>query len=69
MTAEADGARAVDAVQRTFGALRGLVNCAGVAVSVRVLGRDGVHDLDTFMRVLRIPPNDYRHRFAEHPMN
>ena len=23
----------------------------------------------SFMRVLRIPPNDYRHRFAEHPMN
>jgi transcriptional regulator GlxA family with amidase domain len=23
----------------------------------------------SFMRVLRIPPNDYRHRFAEQPMN
>jgi NAD(P)-dependent dehydrogenase (short-subunit alcohol dehydrogenase family) len=54
VTSEADAARAVDTVQRSFGGVRGLVNCAGVAVSVRVLGRDGVHDLDTFMRVLRI---------------
>lgn len=23
----------------------------------------------SFMRILRIPPNDYRHRFAEQPMN
>ena len=37
-----------------FGALRGLVNCAGIAVSQRVLGRDGVHELDTFQRVLAV---------------
>jgi NAD(P)-dependent dehydrogenase (short-subunit alcohol dehydrogenase family) len=54
VTSETDAARAVQTAQRSFGGLRGLVNCAGVAVSVRVLGRDGVHDLDTFMRVLRV---------------
>jgi NAD(P)-dependent dehydrogenase (short-subunit alcohol dehydrogenase family) len=54
VTSEADAARAVQAAQDRFGGLRGLVNCAGVAVSERVLGRGGVHELETFMRVLRV---------------
>jgi NAD(P)-dependent dehydrogenase (short-subunit alcohol dehydrogenase family) len=54
VSSETDAARAVESAQRRFGALRGLVNCAGIAVSERVLGREGVHDLETFMRVLRV---------------
>ena len=54
VTSEADAARAVQTAQQRFGGLRGLVNCAGVVVSRRVLGRDGVHDLESFMRVLAV---------------
>jgi NAD(P)-dependent dehydrogenase (short-subunit alcohol dehydrogenase family) len=54
VTSEADAARAVETARERFGGLRGLVNCAGIAVSERVLGREGVHDLETFMTVLRV---------------
>lgn len=54
VTSEAAAARAVELARERFGDLRGLVNCAGVAVSTRVLGRDGVHDLESFMHVLRV---------------
>jgi NAD(P)-dependent dehydrogenase (short-subunit alcohol dehydrogenase family) len=54
VTSETAAARAVQLAKERFGGLRGLVNCAGVAVSTRVLGRDGVHDLESFMHVLRV---------------
>jgi NAD(P)-dependent dehydrogenase (short-subunit alcohol dehydrogenase family) len=37
-----------------FGALHGLINCAGVAPAERVLGRDGPHALEHFSRVINI---------------
>ncbi len=36
---------AVDEALRSYGSLRGAVNCAGIGVAARVLGREGVHDL------------------------
>jgi NAD(P)-dependent dehydrogenase (short-subunit alcohol dehydrogenase family) len=54
VTSPADAARAVATARERFGGLRGLVNCAGVAVSERVLGRDGVHELDAFLAVLEV---------------
>jgi NAD(P)-dependent dehydrogenase (short-subunit alcohol dehydrogenase family) len=54
VTSAAGGAGAVAAALSAFGGLRGLVNCAGVAVSERVLGRDGVHELETFLGVLHV---------------
>ncbi len=54
VTSESAAAGAVAAALESFGGLRGLVNCAGVAVSQRVLGRDGVHELETFLRVLHV---------------
>ena len=44
------------AVGRAAGAgpLRTVVNCAGVGPSARILGRQGVHDLDLFATVVRI---------------
>jgi len=54
VTSEDSAAAAVAAAVEAFGGLRGLVNCAGVAVSERVLGRDGLHSLDTFLRVLEV---------------
>lgn len=41
-----------DAAREHFGALHGLVNCAGVASGERILGRQGPHGLDSFARVI-----------------
>lgn len=43
---------AVSAAREHFGALHGLVNCAGVASGERILGRQGPHGLDSFTRVI-----------------
>ncbi|MDE3011057.1 MAG: SDR family NAD(P)-dependent oxidoreductase [Pseudomonadota bacterium] len=37
-----------------LGTLRGLVNCAGVAPAEKVVGKAGVHDLDSFVRTVGI---------------
>jgi NAD(P)-dependent dehydrogenase (short-subunit alcohol dehydrogenase family) len=42
-----------EAIER-FGALQGVVNCAGIGIAARVLSRRGVHDLDAFARVIAV---------------
>lgn len=37
-----------------FGEIRGLVNCAGVAPAEKLLGKQGVHRLESFARVVSI---------------
>ena len=54
VTSEADGVRAVETAKSRFGALHGLVNCAGIAPNERVVGRSGPHRLETFTRTLTI---------------
>jgi len=51
---EADGIAAVAAARERFGALHGLVNCAGVAPSEKIAGRNGPHALETFTRAIMI---------------
>ncbi|WP_446893059.1 3-hydroxyacyl-CoA dehydrogenase [Acinetobacter sp. NS4_7] len=41
-------------IEQKYGQLNGLVNCAGIAPSAKVLGRDGLHDLVMFQKVLNI---------------
>jgi len=41
-------------VEQDFGQLNGLVNCAGIAPSSKVLGREGLHDLAMFQKVLDV---------------
>ncbi len=48
------GKAAVDAAIASFGALDGLVNCAGIAPAERVVGREGPHRLETFQRVIAV---------------
>ena len=38
----------------TFGSLHGLVNCAGIGPAERVLGRQGMHSLASFSKVLQV---------------
>lgn len=47
---EAAIAQAVEA----FGGLHGLVNCAGIAIAERVLGRGEAHDLGRFAKVVAV---------------
>lgn len=51
---EADGKAAVQLALDTFGALHGLANCAGVAPAEKVIGRNGVHGLESFARTINI---------------
>jgi NAD(P)-dependent dehydrogenase (short-subunit alcohol dehydrogenase family) len=54
VTDEASARAAIEMAVKEFGALHGLVNCAGVAPPKKVLGRNGPHDLATFARVVSI---------------
>src|SRR5574344_1622494 len=54
VTCETQVQAAVDAALAQFGALHGVVSCAGVAPAEKLLGRDGVHDLARFRRVIEI---------------
>jgi NAD(P)-dependent dehydrogenase (short-subunit alcohol dehydrogenase family) len=53
VTQEADGQAAV-AQALTMGKLVGLVNCAGVAIGVKTVGKDGAHPLAQFAKVINI---------------
>ncbi|WP_445659825.1 3-hydroxyacyl-CoA dehydrogenase [Acinetobacter sp. F16] len=46
-----------DNIEQEYGQLNGLVNCAGIAPSAKVLGRDGIHDFAMFQKVLNINVN------------
>ena len=51
----ADSAQAaVDIALAKFGALHGLVNCAGILGASRIVGRDGPHDLALFQKVIQV---------------
>lgn len=54
VTAEADAQAAVDLALKEFGALQGLVNCAGIAIGEKTVGKNGPHALATFARVINI---------------
>ncbi len=45
---------AIETAYEAFGSLNGAVNCAGVAIAARVIGRDGPHPLDAFARVVGV---------------
>jgi NAD(P)-dependent dehydrogenase (short-subunit alcohol dehydrogenase family) len=52
VTSETDAKALVRFAFDEFGALHGLVNCAGIAVAARVVGREAIHDLGTFVDVI-----------------
>jgi NAD(P)-dependent dehydrogenase (short-subunit alcohol dehydrogenase family) len=54
ITREDEGRAAVAMALDVFGGLHGLVNCAGIAPAEKVLGRNGVHGLDSFRRTIEI---------------
>jgi NAD(P)-dependent dehydrogenase (short-subunit alcohol dehydrogenase family) len=54
VTQELDAQRAIDTALERFGVLHGLVNCAGIAPSAKIVGREGTHSLEAFTRTIMI---------------
>ena len=54
VTDEASGKAAVEAATSAFGALHGMVNCAGVVHGEKILGKEGPHSLASFARTINI---------------
>jgi NAD(P)-dependent dehydrogenase (short-subunit alcohol dehydrogenase family) len=54
VTAEADGKAAVALALKEFGGLQVLVNCAGIAIAERTIGKEAPHDLGRFTRVVTV---------------
>jgi NAD(P)-dependent dehydrogenase (short-subunit alcohol dehydrogenase family) len=54
VTSEADGKAAVAAAVQNFGGLHALVNCAGIGVAERTVGKDAPHSLANFTKVINI---------------
>ncbi len=54
ITNEDDGKAAVALAGKELGALQGLVNCAGIAVAEKTVGRDGPHVLANFTRCITV---------------
>src|SRR5690348_2875689 len=48
----ASGEEAVAKARAAHGPARILINCAGIGIGVRIVGRNGPHPLDQFMRVI-----------------
>ena len=53
VSSEADGRAAVDAAL-ALGPLRGLINCAGIAIGEKTVGKEGPHALAAFARVINV---------------
>ncbi|MFN2103633.1 MAG: SDR family NAD(P)-dependent oxidoreductase [Candidatus Promineifilaceae bacterium] len=54
VTEETAVQQAVDTAVKTFGELRGAINCAGIVIGERLVGRGGPHDLDRFRKVIDV---------------
>lgn len=54
VTDEKSAHAAIDTAVHELGGLHGVVNCAGVAIGAKVLGKDGPHDLEAFTKVLQV---------------
>jgi NAD(P)-dependent dehydrogenase (short-subunit alcohol dehydrogenase family) len=54
VTDEASAKAAVAAALDAFGTLQGVINCAGVAIGEKILGKEGPHALASFARVINI---------------
>src|SRR5438132_8559641 len=54
VASEADGKAAVATALKDFGGLHVLVNCAGIAIAERTLGKEAPHDLGRFTKVINV---------------
>lgn len=54
VAAEESVQTAIDTAVAAWGGLHGVVNCAGIAIAEKVLGKNGPHDLAKFTRVIQV---------------
>jgi len=54
VTSEADGQAAVETALKEYGGLQGLVNCAGIAIGEKTIGKEGPHSLASFTKTITI---------------
>ncbi len=54
VTREDHGKAVVAAALKEFGGLQALVNCAGIAIGEKTIGKEGPHSLEKFARVINI---------------
>lgn len=54
VTGEAAVQAAVDLAVAEFGALNGAINCAGIGVAEKTVGKDGPHSLASFKKVIEV---------------
>ena len=54
VTAEADATAVVQSALSVFGGVHVLVNCAGIAIAEKTIGKDGPHRLASFARVIGV---------------
>lgn len=54
VTDEASVQNAIDTAVSQFGGLHGAINCAGIGPAERILGRNGIHALASFSKVISI---------------
>lgn len=54
VTDEASVRAGIAAAQAQMGKVNALVNCAGIAVAMKTVGRDGAHPLDAFRKVIDV---------------
>ena len=51
---EASVSHALNAAVKAFGKINGVVNCAGIAIAKKVVGRKGLHELDVFEKAIKV---------------
>ena len=54
VASEEHGKRAVETAVGAFGGVHGLINCAGIGVPAKVLGKDGPQPLDRFSKIIGV---------------
>ena len=54
VSSEADGQAAVGAALSAFGAVHGLINCAGIGPAEKTVGKNGPHNLAVFTKVITV---------------
>lgn len=54
ITSEESVQAAIQQTVEAFGSLHGAINCAGIAIAEKVLGKNGPHDLARFSQVIQI---------------
>jgi len=54
VTSEVEAQAAVESARERFGAVHGLVNCAGIGPAERVNGKKGPHRLESFAQVIQV---------------